>query len=89
MGLTQLIPLCLNTTVLSFGIYKTGNRVTIPAMTAQKRNLFRQMSWIHCVKYFLDPGCMRKKDLYKVSCVIDIVRKMCLPSEIQALPSEE
>lgn len=28
----------------------------------QKRNLFRQTSYIHCVKYFLDFGCMRKNE---------------------------
>ena len=40
-----------------------GNMVIHPAMMDQKRNLFLQTSYIHCVKYFLDFGCMRKNDL--------------------------
>jgi len=55
------IPLCLNTTVFSVGIYKVGKIVTKPAMMDQKRKLFWRTSWYHCVKYFVDFGCMRKK----------------------------
>lgn len=36
--------------------------LSLPAITALNKNLFLQTSWIHCVKYFLEFGCIRKND---------------------------
>ena len=33
-----------------------------PKITAKNRNLLRQTSQNHCVKYLFESGCMRKKD---------------------------
>jgi hypothetical protein len=62
---SQLMPLCLNTVSLMTGMYKTGKMVTKAKMIEKKRNLLRQTSIAHCVKYFVDPGCIAKNERRK------------------------
>ena len=56
------MPLCLKTVSLITGMYKTGKMVTKAKTMEKKRNLLRQTSIAHCVKYFFEPGCIAKND---------------------------